>query len=72
MFWVREILGWLLVFGAVALVVMGADYLRLKPTPGLVEGSICMFGAAVVMRAGIMLVRVSTAARIVRDETNPK
>jgi len=31
-----------------------------------------MFGAAVLMRAGIMLIRVSAAARIVRDETNSK
>ncbi len=66
MFWIREIAGWGLV--AVALVMAWLALLFAMNTgkPKIVEAGVIMFGAMGMLRAGILLIRISTAARICR------
>ena len=66
MFWVREIAGWLLVLCGLYLLRMALVFLMDLETPRIVEGAILSFAGLGVMRAGIMLVRISTAARVCR------
>ncbi len=64
MFWFREIAGWLLVLCALYLLRVALVFLMDLETPRIVEGAILSFAALGVLRAGVMLVRISTAARI--------
>ncbi|APZ96940.1 hypothetical protein [Fuerstiella marisgermanici] len=68
LFWIREIVGWALVLGSVVLIWIGIRFLKDPSPPQFVEASITMFTALAVMRFGLMLVRVSTAARICLNE----
>lgn len=68
-FWIREILGWLLVIIALAVLWVGVDYVSDPETPRIVEAGLCVFGALSVMRMGILLIRISTAARICQKES---
>ncbi|MBL8819272.1 MAG: hypothetical protein JNL58_24790 [Planctomyces sp.] len=68
MFWTREIAGWLLVVVALFLVQTGLQFVRNLDSPRIIEASVVMFGAMGVLRAGIYLIRMSTAARICRAE----
>lgn len=68
LFWIREIAGWFLVLAAFWIAGQGIDYLGdEKP----IQASILMFAALGVLRAGILLVRISTAARICLKEREP-
>ncbi len=71
-FWIREFVGWALVAGSVFLIWLGIQFLREQSPPKFVEASIVMFTALAVMRFGLMLVRVSTAARICLKEKPAK
>lgn len=73
MFLFREIIGWLLVAVAVGLIVWGMMFLQVEDrTPQVVEAGLAIFGAGIVMRAGILLIRVSAAVRIIENEAAPR
>lgn len=61
-FWIREIAGWLLVLLALVLVRMTALYVM---NSQVIEAAVVGFVLLGVLKAGIYLIRVSTAARIV-------
>jgi len=64
MFMAREIAGWALVLFALYLLRMGLLFVMDLQTPRIVEAAVVMFAGLGVLRAGIMLVRISTAARV--------
>lgn len=66
MFWLREVMGWALV--AISLIVLrvGMNFAMNTAEPKIVEASVVLFAAMGVLRAGILLIRISTAARICR------
>ena len=64
MFIAREIAGWVLVLFALYLLRMGLLFVMDLQTPRIVEAAVVMFAGLGVLRAGILLVRISTAARI--------
>lgn len=66
MFWIREVMGWALV--AISLIVLrvGMNFAMNTAEPKIVEASVVLFAAMGVLRAGILLIRISTAARICR------
>lgn len=59
--WIREIIGWSLVVTAVVLIKVVLDYVDNRQ---VVEGGVVAALSIGVLRAGILLVRMSTAARI--------
>lgn len=68
MFWIREIAGWALVGCGLWLVNTGLTLVTSMDSPRIVEAGVVMFAAMAVMRSGILLIRISTAARICRAE----
>lgn len=68
-FWIREIAGWLLVLLSLYLLRIGLIYVSDLESPKIIEASILMFAALGVLRAGILLVRISTTARIALNES---
>jgi hypothetical protein len=65
---IREAAGWLLVLAALYLVRMGIGYVSNPEDARIVEAGVVMLAAMGLLRAGILLVRISTAARICRRE----
>ena len=66
LFWIREIIGWLFVVLALYMISMGIEHVT---STEIVEASVLVFAALGVMRLGLLLIRVSTAARIcLREE----
>lgn len=65
-FWVREVLGWLLVaFGLYIFLVLMANLLAPPPTePRILEAPIVGFFGVIVFRGGIHLLKVAVAARV--------
>jgi hypothetical protein len=63
LFWIREIAGWILI---AALIVMriGLNFALTAENPKIVEASVVIFASLGLLRAGVLLVRISTAARI--------
>lgn len=72
MFWMREIAGWVLVVFALVLMQLGLGYLSHLDRPKVVEAGVVMIAGLGVLRAGILLIRISTAARICRGENRTK
>ena len=72
LFVIREVAGWGLVALALYLIRMGINWVSDPADPKIVEAGVIMFAATAVLRAGIMLVRVSTAARICQKEQAQK
>lgn len=65
-FWIREIAGWLMVAVSLWILSISLEYVDNRQ---IVEaGVVGMIGLG-IMRAGILLVRVSTAARIAIRES---
>lgn len=64
MFIAREFAGWALVLFAAYLLRMGLIFVMDLQTPRIVEAAVVVFAGLGVLRAGIMLIRISTAARI--------
>ena len=65
-FWLREIAGWLLAALGVYLIWMGVGELQSYDVdPRMIEGSVLCATGVMVLRFGIHLNRVATAARIV-------
>jgi len=67
-FWAREIAGWLLVMVSLYMIRIGLVFLNDINSPRIIESGIVMLAGLGVMRCGVLLVRVSTAARLCRDE----
>lgn len=67
LFWMRELAGWAMV--AVGLLLAGQALLFAMNTtdPKIVEASVLMFGSIGILRAGVLLIRISTAARLCRE-----
>ena len=70
LFWIREIVGWLLVAVSLALVWGGISFVSDPESPRVVEAGLLLFAAMALLRMGILLVRISTAARICLKEPN--
>ena len=70
LFWLREIAGWALVVVSLYLISVGLEYVTDMQEPRIVEAGVVMFVGTSVLRAGILLIRVSTAARICRVEND--
>lgn len=68
MFWIREIAGWALVIIALVMVQTGLVYLSNLDRPKVVEAGVVIIGSLGVLRAGILLIRISTAARICQTD----
>jgi len=68
MYWIREIAGWGLIVFAIFLIHTGLSYVTQFDRPKVVEATAIMFTGLGVLRSGVWLIRVSTAARLVRDE----
>ncbi len=64
MFWIREIAGWALVIFALVLIQTGLGFVSNLDRPQVVEAGVVMLGALGLLRAGVFLIRISTAARI--------
>ncbi|MCA9134544.1 MAG: hypothetical protein KDA45_15345 [Planctomycetales bacterium] len=64
MFWLREIAGWVLVLCALYLIRTGLVFVLDLESPRIVEAAVVTFAGLGVLRAGIMLIRLSTAARV--------
>lgn len=64
MFWIREIVGWVLVATALIVMRMGLNFALSSESPRIVEASVVIFASLGLLRAGILLIRISTAARI--------
>ncbi len=61
---IREAAGWLLILAALYLVRMGIGYVANPEDARIVEAGVVILAAMGLLRAGILLVRISTAARI--------
>lgn len=68
MFWIREVAGWALVLFAIVLIQTGLSYVSNLDRPKVVEAAVVMIAGLGVLRAGILLIRISTAARICRTD----
>ena len=66
-FWAREIAGWLLVLVSLYMIRIGLVFLNDINSPRIIESGVVMLAGLGVMRCGVLLVRVSTAARLCRD-----
>ena len=69
LFWLREIAGWFLVGVALLLIYTAMVFVTDVKSPRIVEAGVITIGALGVLRAGILLVRISTAARACRTDT---
>jgi len=68
MFWLREIAGWGLVALSLVVLRLGLGFAMNTEEPKIVEASVVLFASLGFLRAGILLIRISTAARICRME----
>lgn len=68
-FWVREVAGWALIAVSLVVLKLGINFAVNPEKTQIVEASVVLFAALGVMRSGVLLVRMSTAARISRSET---
>lgn len=60
-FWIREIAGWILVIIGLGLVLLALSFLSDRQ---VVEGGVATMAAIFIFRGGLLLIRISTAARI--------
>ena len=66
MTWFREIAGWVLVLVALYLIRQGLLFAMDLQTPRIVEAAVVSFSGLGVLKAGVLLIRLSTAARVCR------
>jgi hypothetical protein len=72
-FWLRELAGWGLVLIALYLIRIGLIYVSDMQNPRIVEAAVIMLTSLGVLRAGVLLIRISTATRILHaDGSSPK
>lgn len=72
MFWIREIAGWILVVGALYVFSVALNFVADLETPRIVEAAVATFAGLGLLKAGITLIRISTAARIYMAEDKAK
>jgi hypothetical protein len=72
MFWLREIFGWILIVVSLIVLRIGLKFALNTEEPQIVEASLVLFAALGVMRSGILLIRISTAARICQIDREPR
>lgn len=63
-FWLREIAGWALLVASLFILRMGLTLVLNAEEPQIVEGGVILFSAGTLMRISVLLIRISTAARI--------
>ena len=68
MFWIREIAGWALIAAALYVMRMGLNFALASQSPKIIEASVVIFASLGLLRAGILLIRISTAARICQPD----
>jgi len=70
LYWVREIAGWALLAVSLYLIWEAVELVRVR---SVVEASVLVGASLIVMRCGMLLIRMATAARICeRVETGGK
>ena len=67
-YWIREIAGWGFVVAALYVMRMGLNFAMSSESPKIVEASVVIFASLGLLRAGILLIRISTAARICQSD----
>jgi hypothetical protein len=65
-FWLRELAGWGLILVALYLVRTGLVFISDMQSPRIVESAVVMLTALGILRAGVLLIRISTAARVAK------
>lgn len=65
-FWIRELAGWALVGGSLFVLRLALGLAMNSSEPRIVEAAVVLSGALGLLRAGILLIRMSTAARLAR------
>jgi len=65
-FWFREFIGWALLAVALYLISIALQFVE---TRKVIEASVIVFASLTVMRAGILLIRMNTVARITQQNT---
>lgn len=65
-FWFREFIGWALLAIALYLISIALQFVD---TRKVIEASVVVFASLTVMRAGILLIRMNTVARITQQNT---
>lgn len=71
MFWLREIAGWILVVAALYLIHKALGFVADLEQPRVIEAGVLVIGGLGLLRAGTLLIRISTAARICRLDRKP-
>jgi hypothetical protein len=71
-FWVRELAGWGLIGGSLVVLRIALNFAMNTREPGIVEAAVILFAAMGLMRAGVLLIRMSTAARLSRLDVEPE
>lgn len=66
MFWLREIAGWALVVVALYFMYVAMVFLMDLQSPRVIEAGVVVLAGLGILKAGTLLVRISTAARICR------
>ncbi len=63
-FWIREIAGWILILVSLYLIRMGSLFVSDLNNPKIIEAAVVVLAAIAILKAGTLLVRLSTIARI--------
>ncbi|MFO0923034.1 MAG: hypothetical protein U0905_11175 [Pirellulales bacterium] len=71
-FWIREMLGWGLVLVALVMIWIGMRWIMDLDSPRIFESAVVLMASLGVMRGGILMIRISTAARVCRIEERRK
>jgi hypothetical protein len=64
MVWIREIAGWMLVLTALYLIRVALIFVTNLESPRVIEAGVVVIAGMGLLRAGILLIRIATAARI--------
>ncbi len=67
--WVREIVGWVFLVLALYLLRTAFVFVTNLETPRVIEAGVLVIAGLGVLKAGLILIRIATAARIVSKET---
>lgn len=71
-FWLREFVGWALVVASLVIVRIALGMVMDIDSPKIFEAGVLVLASLGILRAGILLIRISTAARIARLEPYTK
>ncbi len=63
-FWLREITGWLFLLGSLVVLWFALTTVMNPGSPKIVEAAVILGAALGLMRTGLLLIRLSTAARL--------